>query len=158
MILPTMTSLTHLSEAYVKPSGMQYSTQGLSCTTNPFWLRSAGPQPSSLFTFPPEPSTGLQSSTQGLSGTTNPFWLRSAGPQPSSLFSYPPEPIHKSFFQALLLQLLLHVGKTYSITQQHIQLLQIHCLPKAICFNKVYPALQSPIEHQLHHQMVNALL
>ena len=54
--LPQAKPLTHLSEAHVKPSvGLQSSTQGPSSTTNPFWLRSGGPQPP-LFSFPPEPN------------------------------------------------------------------------------------------------------
>lgn len=55
--------LTHVSEAHVKPSvGLQ--------STNPFWLRSVGPQPP-LFSFPPQPihKPLFSSSSSGTSTT-----------------------------------------------------------------------------------------
>ncbi|KAM0839012.1 hypothetical protein ACQ4PT_060590 [Festuca glaucescens] len=61
---PPVQPLKHLSEAHVKPSvGPQSTTQGFGCNTNnPFWLRSAGPQPP-VFSFPPSSSAPATSIT-----------------------------------------------------------------------------------------------
>ncbi|KAM0824345.1 hypothetical protein ACQ4PT_070261 [Festuca glaucescens] len=69
---PPVQPLKYPSEAHVKPSvGPQSTTQGFGCNTNnPFWLRSAGPQPP-VFSFPPSSSAPATSRENIFSNTAS---------------------------------------------------------------------------------------
>jgi hypothetical protein len=208
---PPVQLLEDLSEAHAKPSVVpQSTTQGFGCNTNnPFWLRSAGPQPP-VFSFSPsssapagpplfsvplsnhpwqpqppvqplkypseshvKPSVGPQSTTQGFGcNTNNPFWLRSAGPQPP-VFSFPPSSSapatsRENIFSNTASYRAPDTSFTVSIPQRSFVREALHRSVTYMWFllvvfvgsskEEVYSALQSPIQHQLRHQMVNALL
>jgi hypothetical protein len=69
---PPVQLLEDLSEAHAKPSVVpQSTTQGFGCNTNnPFWLRSAGPQPP-VFSFPPSSSAPATSRENIFSNTAS---------------------------------------------------------------------------------------